>query len=77
MLGHMQVYVTEDLEKYVILYSFLKLNIMSGKVNRFYKQTMLVTSTLNEAYKVKMLLNRFCIKVSIVNPEQPVEARKS
>jgi hypothetical protein len=38
---------------------------------------MLITETLNEAYKVKMVLNRFCMKISIINPEQPKETKKN
>ena len=69
-MGHLLVDCKSECEKYLILYSFLKLNILNGK-------TIVLAKDLEEAYKVKVFLNKFQIKTFVINPEGTKNNRKT
>lgn len=66
----MLVTCSTECEKFLILYTFLKLEILNGK-------TLIMTDTIEQAYKIKMFLLRFSIKGFVVNPESPKNFLKS
>lgn len=41
-----------ELDKFLVLYTFLKLEILNGK-------TLIMASSLEQAYKIKMFLEKF------------------
>ena len=58
---------TED-DKHLIIYGLLKLKVVEGKVVVF-------TSSLDRAYKLKLILERFGIPAAALNGELPSECR--
>lgn len=69
-VGHLAVECDSELQKYLIFYTLIKFNVLSGR-------TLVFVDTLYEAYKVKVFLEKFAIRSAIVNPESTKVARKS
>ena len=58
------------LEKFIILFTFLKLGILEGK-------TVIYTNDVIQAYRIKLFLNRFAMKAFVLSPELPKNQLKS
>jgi ATP-dependent RNA helicase DDX56/DBP9 len=58
------------LDKFIILFTFLKLGILEGK-------TLIYTSDVIQAYRIKLFLNRFALKAFVLSPELPKNQLKS
>ncbi|ELU13728.1 hypothetical protein CAPTEDRAFT_150704 [Capitella teleta] len=58
----------EEDEKYVILYSMLKLRLIRGK-------TLLFVNTVDKCYRLKLFLEQFQIASCVLNSELPVNSR--
>lgn len=58
------------LEKFIILFTFLKLGILEGK-------TVIYTNDIVQAYRIKLFLNRFAMKSFVLSPELPKNQFKS
>jgi ATP-dependent RNA helicase DDX56/DBP9 len=52
------------LEKFIILFTFLKLGVLEGK-------TVIYTNDIIQAYRIKLFLNRFAMKAFVLSPELP------
>lgn len=63
-LGHLYVLTETNLDKYILLFGFLKLAIVEGK-------TIIFTNDIIEAYRVKLFLNKFSLKVFVIAPDMP------
>lgn len=59
-----------ELDKFLVLYTFLKLEILNGK-------TLIMASSLEQAYKIKMFLEKFQMRSYVVNPEQTKTFKRS
>ena len=60
--------VNADIDKYIIVYTLLKLNLISGKV-------IIYTNTKSTGYRLKLFLEEFFIKTLILNYELPKATR--
>lgn len=69
-IGHFVVECKKELEKYIILYSFLKLRVIR-------ERTLIFVDNIYEAYKLKIFLEKFFIRSAVVNPEATKLHRKS
>merc|ERR1719238_650759 len=56
-------------DKYLILYTLLKLQLISGK-------TLLFVKSVEAAYRMKILLERFSINCAVLNAELPHASRQ-
>merc|ERR1740138_1203884 len=56
-------------DKYLILYTLLKLQLISGK-------TLLFVKSVEAAYRMKMLLERFSINCAVLNSDLPHNTRQ-
>lgn len=55
-------------DKYIIVYTLLKLGLISGKV-------IIYTNEVNEGYKLKLYLEQFHLKAALLNYEHPKSTR--
>merc|ERR1712137_1403966 len=62
-------YPCEEEEKFLILYTLVKLNLLEGK-------TLMFVKTLDHGYKLKIFLERFGINALIMNSELPHASRQ-
>lgn len=69
-LDHFYIQCQSHLEKFIILFTFLKLGILEGK-------TIVHTSDIVQAYRIKLFLNRFAIKSFVLSPDLPKNSFKS
>jgi len=69
-IGHLLVKCESELQKFLILYTMLKFNVLSGR-------TLVFVDNLYEGYKVKILLEKFAIRSAVVNPESTKVNRKT
>lgn len=58
-----------EADKYLVLYSFLKLKIIEGKV-------LIFVNDLNTSYRLKLFLSTFSIHTAILNHELPYNSRQ-
>lgn len=68
-IGHLLVNCNSELQKYLIFYAFIKLNVLKGR-------TLIFVDTLFEAYKVKIFLEKFYVRSAVLNPEGTKATRK-
>lgn len=69
-IGHLVVECDSEVQKFLAFYTLTKFNILKGK-------TLIFVDSLFEAYKVKIFLEKFFMRSSIVNPEATKISRKS
>jgi ATP-dependent RNA helicase DDX56/DBP9 len=55
-------------DKFLCLYAFIKLQIVSGKI-------LIFTSTVDSAYKLKIFFDKFAVGTAVFNSEMPLECR--
>ncbi|XP_072514475.1 probable ATP-dependent RNA helicase DDX56 [Salminus brasiliensis] len=58
----------EEEEKFLLIYTLLKLGLMRGK-------TLIFVSTLDRCYRLKLFLEQFSIPACVLNSELPVHSR--
>jgi len=63
-------FVCHRSDKYLILYTLLKLQLVSGK-------TLMFMNSIEAAYKMKMLFERFSIPSAVLNAELPHASRQN
>ena len=63
-ISHLYVMTEHDLDKYILLFSFVKLAILQGK-------TVIMCNDVIEAYRIKLFLNKFSLKAFVLAPEMP------
>lgn len=66
-LSHYVIYAEED-DKAAILYVLLKLSLLRGK-------TIIFVNTVDKCYKLKLFLEQFAIRTSVLNSELPASIR--
>lgn len=69
-IGHLLIKANTECDKFLVLYTFLKLNILNGK-------TLIYATTVHQAYKIRMFLLKFQIKSFVLNPDHTKLSRKS
>jgi superfamily II DNA/RNA helicase len=69
-MGHVVVTCKSELDKFLVLYAFLKLEILNGK-------TLIMASTVEQGYKIKMFLEKFQLRSYVVNPDQTKTFKRS
>lgn len=67
---HFYIQCQSYLEKFIILFTFLKLGLLEGK-------TVIYTNDLIQAYRIKLFLSRFALKSFVLSPELPKNQFKS
>ena len=55
-------------DKFLCLYTMVKLEIISGKI-------LVFTSSIDSAYRLKLFFDRFAIRSGVLNSEMPIECR--
>jgi len=63
-ISHLYVMTEHDLDKYILLFSCVKLAILQGK-------TVIMCNDVIEAYRIKLFLNKFSLKAFVLAPEMP------
>jgi len=63
-------FVCHKQDKYLILYTLLKLQLVSGK-------TLIFVQSIEAAYRLKILLERFSINSAVLNAELPHSSRQN
>eukprot|EP00927_Polykrikos_kofoidii_P006240 TRINITY_DN12537_c1_g1_i1.p1 TRINITY_DN12537_c1_g1~~TRINITY_DN12537_c1_g1_i1.p1 ORF type:complete len:735 (-),score=185.10 TRINITY_DN12537_c1_g1_i1:108-2312(-) len=63
-------FVCHKQDKYLVLYTLLKLKLVSGK-------TLLFVKNVDEAYKLRIFLERFSINSAVLNGELPHASRQN
>mmetsp|Transcript_23070 Transcript_23070/g.49091 ORF Transcript_23070/g.49091 Transcript_23070/m.49091 type:complete len:509 (+) Transcript_23070:174-1700(+) len=63
-------FVCHKHDKYLILYTLLKLKLVSGK-------TVIFVSSVEEAYRMKIMFERFSINSAVLNAELPHASRQN
>ena len=58
----------DEEDKFVILYSILKLNLVRGK-------SIIFVNTVNRSYRLKLYLEQFGIRSCVLNSELPLNSR--
>lgn len=69
-VGHLVIQCDEELQKYLAFYTLTKFGILHGR-------TAVFVDNIQEAYKVKIFLEKFSIRSAVVNPEATQLYRKS
>lgn len=69
-IEHYYVQCQSNLDKFIILFTFLKLGLLEGK-------TLVYTNDIIQAYRLKLFLNRFALKAFVLSPELPKNQLKS
>lgn len=54
----------QSLDKYILLFSFVKLAILQGKI-------VVLCNDIIEAYRIKLFLNKFSLKAFVLAPDMP------
>jgi superfamily II DNA/RNA helicase len=54
----------QTLDKFILLFSFVKLAIVQGK-------TVVICNDIIQAYRIKLFLNRFSLKAFVLAPDMP------
>ena len=66
-----QLYVrVPRIDRYLLLYSLLKLRLLSGK-------TLIFTNSISTCFKLKLFLERFSIAAAVLNAELPANSRQN
>ena len=66
-----QLYVrVPRIDRYLLLYSLLKLRLLSGK-------TLIFTNSVSTCFKLKLFLERFSIAAAVLNAELPANSRQN
>ena len=68
-IEHFYIKCQHNLNKYIMLFAFFKLQLIEGK-------TIILASGIDEAYKIKLFLQRFKVSAFVVNPDQPKNQQK-
>lgn len=64
----LKICAKDEAEKYLLLFSFIKLNLLKGKL-------IIFTNNTNSAYKLKLFLEKFAINSSVISPDFPSDSR--
>jgi len=59
-----------NLDKFVLLFTFIKLGILDGK-------TLIYVNDVIQAYRIKIFLQRFSLKAFVLSPDMPKNQAKS
>ena len=63
-INHLYVSCDSNLDKFILLFSFIKLAIVQGK-------TVVLCNDVVQAYRIKLFLNRFSLKSFVLAPDMP------
>lgn len=63
-IAHLYTMCEQNLDKFILLFSFIKLAIVQGK-------TVVLCNDIIQAYRIKLFLNRFSLKAFVVAPDMP------
>lgn len=69
-IEHFYCLTQTALDKFVLLFTFIKLGILEGK-------TIIYTNDIIQAYRIKLFLSRFHLKAFVLSPELPKNQAKS
>ena len=69
-LEHYYTLTQTPLDKFVLLFTFIKLGILDGK-------TLIYTNDIIQAYRIKLFMNRFHLKAFVLSPDMPKNQAKS
>jgi superfamily II DNA/RNA helicase len=69
-VGHLVVECDQELQKYQMLYSFIKFKVFRGR-------TLIFVDSAFYGYKIKIFLEKFHIRCAVLNPEGTKTHRKS
>ena len=69
-IEHFYVLTQTNLDKFVLLFTFIKLGILDGK-------TVIYTNDIIQAYRIKLFLSKFQLKSFVLSPELPKNQAKS
>jgi len=61
---HLYALCETNLDKYILLFSFVKLAIVEGK-------TIIFVNDIIQAYRIKLFLSRFSLRAFVLSPEMP------
>lgn len=67
-LEQYQISCNDEEDKFVLLYSIVKLQLVKGK-------SLIFVNTVNRCYKLKMFLENFGIRSCVLNSELPINSR--
>eukprot|EP00792_Barthelona_sp_PAP020_P005260 TRINITY_DN2572_c0_g1_i1.p1 TRINITY_DN2572_c0_g1~~TRINITY_DN2572_c0_g1_i1.p1 ORF type:complete len:589 (+),score=164.85 TRINITY_DN2572_c0_g1_i1:39-1805(+) len=67
-IEYFSIDIAQDVDKFLALYSMLKLQLITGK-------SLIFVEDGNRAYKLKLFLDRFSIKSCVLSPDLPLESR--
>lgn len=67
-LEQYQITCNDEEDKFVLLYSIIKLQLVKGK-------SLIFVNTVNRCYKLKMFLENFGIRSCVLNSELPINSR--
>ncbi len=67
-LEQYQISCNEEEDKFVLLYSLMKLQLIKGK-------SLIFVNTVNKCYKLKLFLENFGIRSCVLNSELPLNSR--
>lgn len=63
-IEHFYLVCSQNLDKFLVLFTFLKLALLDGKV-------LIFASDVLQAYRIKLFLARFQIRSFVLSPELP------
>ena len=63
-VAHLYSFCKTNLDKYILLFSLIKLAIIEGK-------TLIVVNDIVEAYRIKMFLKKFTLLSFVLAPDMP------
>lgn len=69
-IEHFYVLTQTNLDKFVLLFTLIKLGILDGK-------TLIYTSDVVQAYRIKIFMQRFQLKAFVLSPDMPKNQAKS
>lgn len=69
-MGHLTATTNTECDKYLLLYTFLKLQILNGK-------TLIMAKNLEQAYKIRIFLMKFQMRSFVVNPDSTKSNQRS
>lgn len=67
-LEQYQITCQDEEDKFVLLYSIMKLQLIKGK-------SLIFVNTVNRCYKLKLFLENFGIRSCVLNSELPINSR--
>jgi len=63
-INHLYAMCDQNLDKFMLLFSFVKLAIVQGK-------TVILCNDIVQAYRIKLFLNRFTLRSFVLAPDMP------